>query len=81
MSKLYLKVAEDLKLHPTPANLAKAWSLHRDYGSKVRGGKEVMRQVEKVERRLEKASTEALPLAEALKMVAKCKKYIKKDKK
>ena len=77
LSRKYLRVAQHLKMDPSPGNLAAAWRIHREYQSHPlnRGDRELHRMVEKVERRLQRASTEAMPLAHALKMVGLCQEY------
>lgn len=71
-SDLYGNMANELAAHATPANLQKCIKLHHDYKPHGHVDKEFASLVRKLDRRLKRAGTEAVPLVSTLKKQAAC---------
>lgn len=78
LARIYLETAAKLKKDPSATSLKHAWSMHAKHKKRIMNtlivDEDLRDAVQKVERRLKRASTEAAPLAKTLTMLAKIKK-------
>jgi len=72
LGKIYLETAGLLNREQSPSALNKAWSVHLEYKNNQLKKSTLKGLLKKVERRLKRASEEAKPLGQTLKLEARC---------
>jgi hypothetical protein len=82
LALVYQQTAESLRQGKAgPKELSRAWEIHRLVGKKVQPERKELRSIlKRVERRLKRASKEALALSQTLKMEADCVHHSSRQK-